>query len=1452
MDGSTTPAPPQESDVELAQVSAGDAVGRVDTIKGDVFVTRTDGSKVKAATGLEIFQGDVVETDADGAIGIVFADDSTFSLAEAGQMTIDEMVYDPGGQEGTAALSVAQGVFTFVSGQIAKTAVDAMVINTPTATLGIRGTSGGGKASPTKGDVFSLFQDASGTTGEIIINTEVGFATLSTPFQTTRITSKFALPSKPIIMPEAAINQFFGAAIAVAPPPPAPTDQDQQDTGGDEGGDQAAGEGGDQTQEGDTEQTAEGEAGAGTEQQLEGEALIEGGDQPLEGDGLPVEGDGQTAEGEGDAVDGLLAGDGVDADNVEAAARLAAEQAVQDALAGGGSATEAAEAAGDAALAAAIAEARANGISDAEIEAGASAFQDALAQGGSLDDAFEAAMSAGEAAGVQAAIQFDQAIQLAQQQGAFGNVPGAGDLSGTQTFGADGNADGGEQNQDGGDNDGQSQSDGGLFGSDGFGVDYYDFGDVGLDNPFSDTFYDPLNNGDEVFDPFAPENFIDPYVDQQDDPEDDNIVGLPEDDVVFGETFFNTSGDDTFNGNTENTEYVYDQTDGNTVSASGGGIFGQTVYDQDVITDTGGTRDRLTFEALDSVGIKMNVSGDAGFMDFHVYSEFSDTSSLSTVLTYIQVQDTVEDIQGSVDSLTDLDAGIVVQNAMEIEGSETAYILVGSTSADSLTISDSNAVGALLFGKDGNDTLTGHSGSDQVLYGGGGNDVLDGKGSANGGNSIYGGLGNDTINVTVATGSSAFDGGDGTDTLNYSGLSSAANFVIYDTELDVSQGSGSTVNAQSIEILNGTNHGDTFTFSHSGGSMPETVTGGTGNDTFTLSNDSSVTSTLIGGSGNDTFNVGSNVTLSTTLDGGAGTDVLGVRTTSVSVDHTNFEAAALIGSTGDDTLNMDAASVSGLSIASVLGYAGTDTLNIGSGVDVSGLSVTGVETITDSGGTDSIQLGAGGQTVTTNGIETIVGGTGSDSVTVGSSGNVYINAVETLTGSTGTDNIYLLANGTYTIDGGGGTDYVRTASSLTASLHLTNVEELPGTAPGPYVITLLNSQNGLFVRGSGNTDSLTLSDGGNTVSVYGDVDSVTGGTGADHVTVTSQVTGLTYNLAGGSDSLTMGNFANSFTASNIETITGGNNTDTITLGAAQGSGTIDGGSGTDTVTLANGTNSLTLANMETVVGGTGTDIVTLGSGVDNTIAATNMETISGGDGNDTINFGDAGDIARISGGGGNDTVNLGNGANDVDFFGTETINGGTGADIITSQDSTAETISGGAGADTITGSGGNDRITGGTDADRFVFSGQLPANLGTDTLVDFSGATNFSATTGEGDKIVLDTSNLGIGSIVFDAVTFASSVYSTGLDSTNATVIAIGGEATDITTALGQLQGAGFNAANAVVLFHDSNNSDTLSMYYTEYLDDSAGTTTQLATFESITTVSQIDNMTASDFDVQA
>ncbi|NQV83084.1 MAG: VCBS repeat-containing protein [Rhodospirillales bacterium] len=218
-------SPPEGAEnIELAQASStgAEAIGKISALKGSVTITHTDGTKTQAADGAPIYQGDMVETADGGAVGITFADQSTFSLADAGSMTIDEMVYDPATQSGSSAVSVAEGLFTFVSGQIAKTGVDASTITTPVATIGIRGTSGGGQAAPEgQPNIISMFADASGGSGEIVINTQGGAQTLSTPNQTSQISSGFVPPTKPVVLPAATMAKFYAKAKAVAPQPPA-------------------------------------------------------------------------------------------------------------------------------------------------------------------------------------------------------------------------------------------------------------------------------------------------------------------------------------------------------------------------------------------------------------------------------------------------------------------------------------------------------------------------------------------------------------------------------------------------------------------------------------------------------------------------------------------------------------------------------------------------------------------------------------------------------------------------------------------------------------------------------------------------------------------------------------------------------------------------------------------------------------------------------------------------------------------------------------------------------------------------------------------------------------------------------------------------------------------------------------------------------------------------------
>jgi hypothetical protein len=187
-------------------------------------------------------------------------------------MIIDEMVYDPGTQSGKSAVSVAEGVFTFVSGQIAKTGVDAMTITTPVATIGVRGTAGGGQAGAEgTPNVFTMFAQQGGVAGEMTITTQGGSQTMNLPNQTTQISSAFVPPTIPVTLPPAAVARFYAKAAAVAPtaiitqPGAGPTG-DAGPTG------QAGGPAGEPTPEQAAEQAAEEAAAQAFEQ-----ALAEGG-----------------------------------------------------------------------------------------------------------------------------------------------------------------------------------------------------------------------------------------------------------------------------------------------------------------------------------------------------------------------------------------------------------------------------------------------------------------------------------------------------------------------------------------------------------------------------------------------------------------------------------------------------------------------------------------------------------------------------------------------------------------------------------------------------------------------------------------------------------------------------------------------------------------------------------------------------------------------------------------------------------------------------------------------------------------------------------------------------------------------------------------------------------------------------------------------------------------------
>ncbi|NQV54648.1 MAG: FecR domain-containing protein, partial [Rhodospirillales bacterium] len=218
---------------------AADPIGRVETTSGNVEVTHADGSKVTLGQGAALYSGDVIETGAAANIGIVLADDSTLSLAANGRMVMDEVAYDPSAETGNATISVVQGVFSFVSGQIAKVGPDAMVLRTPVAQIGIRGTKiAGVAAAEGQNNTISLLPDADGSIGEVSVSNSAGIVILNQPGATTQVASAFQTPAAPVVRPMAQIQQQFSAALRSLPatPPPRNSNDDQENKPA-EGGD---------------------------------------------------------------------------------------------------------------------------------------------------------------------------------------------------------------------------------------------------------------------------------------------------------------------------------------------------------------------------------------------------------------------------------------------------------------------------------------------------------------------------------------------------------------------------------------------------------------------------------------------------------------------------------------------------------------------------------------------------------------------------------------------------------------------------------------------------------------------------------------------------------------------------------------------------------------------------------------------------------------------------------------------------------------------------------------------------------------------------------------------------------------------------------------------------------------------------------------------------------------
>lgn len=181
------------------------------------------------AKGTGVEMADAVKT-AQGKVGITFEDNTRVQVNENSKLVIDDFVYDPNKKTGKLALNMALGTVRYASGQIAKNDPTKVAVNTPSATISVRGTDFTATVDEVGASTIILLPscpddrktrtvkdiELNCKTGEIQVETDAGFVILNQPFQVTKVTQRSTLPTKPVTLSlsEEAINNM----LIVAPP----------------------------------------------------------------------------------------------------------------------------------------------------------------------------------------------------------------------------------------------------------------------------------------------------------------------------------------------------------------------------------------------------------------------------------------------------------------------------------------------------------------------------------------------------------------------------------------------------------------------------------------------------------------------------------------------------------------------------------------------------------------------------------------------------------------------------------------------------------------------------------------------------------------------------------------------------------------------------------------------------------------------------------------------------------------------------------------------------------------------------------------------------------------------------------------------------------------------------------------------------------------------------------
>lgn len=165
-----------------------DVIGTVSRIQKSAVAMQDALPRILKA-GSDIQLGDVISTGKGARVEIIMSDGAKLTLGERTHFVVQEYVISQGGNN--AVMRLLEGAFKVTSGKLMQSADASFVVNTNTATIGIRGTTFWG------GSLDGDFEVSLLAGKGVYVETKAGRVNLSSIDEGTKITSANLSPSKP-------------------------------------------------------------------------------------------------------------------------------------------------------------------------------------------------------------------------------------------------------------------------------------------------------------------------------------------------------------------------------------------------------------------------------------------------------------------------------------------------------------------------------------------------------------------------------------------------------------------------------------------------------------------------------------------------------------------------------------------------------------------------------------------------------------------------------------------------------------------------------------------------------------------------------------------------------------------------------------------------------------------------------------------------------------------------------------------------------------------------------------------------------------------------------------------------------------------------------------------------------------------------------------------------------